>query len=209
MVLSISSTSSGPSFFRTNFPIEITSRISPPWSHTAFPMTKSNTTVTGTNATPFVVLNFTRAVGSIASIQNNETGKPTWVLSGIWRLLIPEPLQVTTSHPPRSAIFHADFEMIKTNGKEMHSHSIYGFNLTHASINKMGIVLNGTATVIMKGVPHTGVPISISVLNEGTMRLWIDPTKTNNHFGNTPIYGTVSRIGVFLESPPILLTVPG
>jgi hypothetical protein len=73
----------------------------------------------------------------------------------------------------------------------------------------MGIVLNGTATVIMKGVPHTGVPISISVLNEGTMRLWIDPTKTNNHFGNTPIYGTVSRIGVFLESPPILLTVPG
>ena len=37
-VASICSTSSGPSFFRTNFPIEITSRISPLWSHTAFPM---------------------------------------------------------------------------------------------------------------------------------------------------------------------------
>ncbi len=36
--LSICSTSSGPSFFRTNFPIEITARISPLWSHTAFPM---------------------------------------------------------------------------------------------------------------------------------------------------------------------------
>ncbi|MGC2575258.1 MAG: hypothetical protein WA364_27445 [Candidatus Nitrosopolaris sp.] len=99
--------------------------------------------------------------------------------------------------------------MIKTNGKEMHSHSIYGFKLTHASINKMGIVLVGTATVTMKDGPHTGEPISISILHEGTMSLWIDPTKTNNHFGNTPIYGTVSRIGIFLESPPILLTVPG
>jgi hypothetical protein len=39
IVLSICSTSSGPSFFRTNFPIEITSRISPLWSHTAFPIT--------------------------------------------------------------------------------------------------------------------------------------------------------------------------
>jgi short-subunit dehydrogenase len=29
----------GPSFFRTNLPIEITSRMSPLWSHTAFPMT--------------------------------------------------------------------------------------------------------------------------------------------------------------------------
>jgi hypothetical protein len=54
-----------------------------------------------------------------------------------------------------------------------------------------------------------GVPISISILNEGAMSLWIDPAKTNKHFGNTPIYGTVSRIGLFLESPPILLPPPG
>jgi hypothetical protein len=39
IVASICSTFSGPSFFRTNFPIEITSRKSPLWSHTAFPMT--------------------------------------------------------------------------------------------------------------------------------------------------------------------------
>src|SRR5215510_4162980 len=30
---------SGPSLIRTNFPIEIISRISPVWSHIAFPMT--------------------------------------------------------------------------------------------------------------------------------------------------------------------------
>jgi hypothetical protein len=38
IVLSICSISSGPSFFRTNFPIEITLRMSPRWSHTAFPI---------------------------------------------------------------------------------------------------------------------------------------------------------------------------
>ncbi|MFZ0515258.1 MAG: hypothetical protein WAM14_26920 [Candidatus Nitrosopolaris sp.] len=37
---------------------------------------KSNSTATGTKATSFVALNFSRAVGTIASIQSNETGKP-------------------------------------------------------------------------------------------------------------------------------------
>jgi hypothetical protein len=46
------------------------------------------------------------------------------------------------------------------------------------------------------------------IVNQGTMSLWIDPTKTGNHFGNTPIYCTVSRIGVFIESPPIVLPAP-
>jgi hypothetical protein len=133
-------------------------------------------------------------VGTIASLQNNQTGKPTWILSGVWRLIVPEPLQVTSSHPPSSALFHADFEMIKTNGKEMHSHSIYNFKLTHTSINSMASVLSGTATVTMKDGPHMGVPIGISISNQGAMSLWIDPTKTNNHFGNTPIYGTVGLI---------------
>jgi hypothetical protein len=29
------------------------------------------------------------------------------------------------------------------------------------------------------------------------MSLWIDPTTTNNHFGNTPIYGKVRTSGIF------------
>jgi hypothetical protein len=94
--------------------------------------------------------------------------------------------------------------MIKTNGKEMHSHSIYSFKLIHTSINNLAAVFSGIAAVTMKDGPHIGVPIRISILNQGTISIWIDPAKTNNHFGNTPIYGTVSRIGLFLESPPIL-----
>ena len=81
--------------------------------------------------------------------------------------------------------------MIKTNGKEMHSHSIYSFKLTHTSINNLATVFSGIATVTMKDGPHIGVPISINILNQRAMSIWIDPTKTNNHFGNAPIYGTI------------------
>jgi hypothetical protein len=88
---------------------------------------EANTTATATAVTsslsPNLNTNFSRAVGTIASLQNNETGKPTWIVSGVWRLIVPEPLQITSSHPPSSAIFHAVFEMIKTNGKGIHSHS--------------------------------------------------------------------------------------
>jgi hypothetical protein len=51
--------------------------------------------------------------GTIASLQNNASGKPTWILSRIWRLITPLP---TPSHPPSSAIFRAVFEMIKRDG---------------------------------------------------------------------------------------------
>ncbi|HXX99229.1 MAG TPA: hypothetical protein VEL11_19235 [Candidatus Bathyarchaeia archaeon] len=160
---------------------------------------KANTITTVTNAAsshtasnPY--LNFNRAEGTIANIQDNESGKPTWILSGVWRLIIPEPFEVTSSHQPTSATFHAHFEMIKTNGKEMHSHSIYSFKLTHTSINNLATVFSGIATVTMKDGPHIGVPITISILNQRATSIWIDPTKTNNHFGNAPIYGTIGLI---------------
>ena len=90
---------------------------------------KTNTITTATNAASShtasnAYLNFNRAEGTIANIQDNESGKPTWILSGTWSLIIPEPSEVTSSREPTSAMFHAHFEMIKTNGKEMHSHSI-------------------------------------------------------------------------------------
>jgi len=74
--------------------------------------------------------------------------------------------------------------MIKTNGKEMYSHSIYRFKLTHTSINNLTTVFSSIATVTMKDGPHIGVPISISIFNERAMSIWVDPSTTSNHFRN-------------------------
>jgi hypothetical protein len=42
----------------------------------------------------------------------------------------------------------------------------------------------------MKEGPVTNVPTSIKILDHNAITLWFDPAKVENHFGNTPIYGT-------------------
>jgi hypothetical protein len=145
--------------------------------------------------------NFTRSLGNIASVQNNASGKPTWILSGQWDLAIPHPLKINKTNPPNAAIFNAGFEMIKTDGTSMHTHTISDFKLKGSTINKNDLILSGTATVSMKDGPVKDVPISITILNQGAMYLLVDPVKTSNHFGNSPIYGTVSSLGIFLSFP--------
>lgn len=145
--------------------------------------------------------NFTRSMGTISSIQNNASGKPTWILSGQWDLSIPHPLKINQTNPPNAATFNAGFEMIKTDGTSIHTHTISDFNLKGSTVNKNDLILSGTATVSMKEGPVKNVPISITIRNQGVIYLLIDPIKTNNHFGNTPIYGTVSSVGIFLSFP--------
>ncbi|MFY9795624.1 MAG: hypothetical protein WAJ93_08040, partial [Candidatus Nitrosopolaris sp.] len=143
-------------------------------NHSATSKANTITNAASSHTASNAYLNFNRAEGTIANIQDNESGEPTWILSGTWGLIIPQPLEVTSSHQPTSAMFHAHFEMIKTNGKEMHSHSIYSFKLIHTSINNLATVFSGIATVTMKDGPHIGVPISISILNQRAMSIWID-----------------------------------
>jgi hypothetical protein len=140
------------------------------------------------------------ADGLIASIQNNQSGKPTWILAtGGWRLLVPKPIQMNETIVPVNSgvIFTASFGMTKLEGTQSHRHLITDFKLTKFSATNTVTTYNGTATVTMKDGPHMAIPISIRIMNDSVMSLWIDPTTTNNHFGNTPIYGDVAVSGIF------------
>ena len=53
--------------------------------------------------------------------------------------------------------------------------------------------MNGTVTVTMKNGPVTNVPISIKIMDDSAMSIWLDPSKPNNHFGNTPVFGVVGK----------------
>jgi len=131
------------------------------------------------------------ATGTVASIQNDNNGKPTWILSGAWDFK-----NMNTNSPT----FNSTFNMAMLNGSESHTHTIKDFKMSvsagHASTSqgnftRVATKYNGTATVIMKGTPISNVPISINLMGH-IMSLWIDPTKVMNHFGNTPIYGFVT-----------------
>jgi hypothetical protein len=123
--------------------------------------------------------------GTTTSIQNGKDGRPAWVVSGIWNF---------KSLNSNSPMFNATFYMFMLNGSANHRHTITDFKMTgNPTTNNNATSYNGTATVSLKEGPATGVPISIKLMGDSAASIWIDPSKTGNHFGNTPIYGAQHR----------------
>jgi hypothetical protein len=148
------------------------------------------------------------AFGTIASLQNDENGNPTWIVSGLWEGSLTNKTQggegnqtATTTNASTAtaslpnATFHSKFNMVMTNGSAMHDHEIYDFTLADISMpDNSTIVYNGTATITMRQGPVPDVPISIKAMDDNTVSIWADPTKLNNHFGNTPIFGIIAKL---------------
>ena len=148
------------------------------------------------------------AFGTIASLQNDENGNPTWIVSGLWEGSLTNKTQggegnqtATTTNASTAtaslpnATFHSKFNMVMTNGSAMHDHEIYDFTLADISkTNNSTIVYNGTATITMRQGPVPDVPISIETMDNNTISIRADPTKVNNHFGNTPIFGIIAKL---------------
>lgn len=127
--------------------------------------------------------------GALTSIQNDaSTLRPTWIVSGVFRMD-----KTNTTSP----VFNAVFYMIKTDGTASHRHTISDFKLKLTpTTSSNSTTFNGTSTVTMKNGPIKDVPTSISLMDGSAIRIWLDPSKTNHHFGNTMIYGTQHLICV-------------
>jgi hypothetical protein len=138
------------------------------------------------------------ALGTIASLQNDENGNPIWIVSGLYKasLTMNNKTQdgaATGSLP--NATLSSKFNMVMTNGSAMHDHRIYNFTLTDMSMpNNSTTVFNGTATITMRQGPVHDVPLSIKAMENNAVSIWVDPTKIQNHFGDTPIFGTIEKL---------------
>jgi predicted extracellular nuclease len=100
---------------------------------------------------------------------------------------------ITGSLP--NATFHSKINMVMTNGSAMHDHEIYNFKLaTMSNPNNTTSVFNGTATITMRQGPVENVPVSIKRIDNNVISIWADPAMINNHFGNTPIFGTIEKL---------------
>jgi hypothetical protein len=150
-------------------------------------------------------LNFTSATGTIASLQNDASGKPEWIVSGQWQMLIFKPRLAESQSKQATVIFNTIFEMVRPDGAALHNHTISStVNLTSISnsVNNnshlSSTTINGTARLVTIGLPNTvnmsniNVPVSVKIIDRSAFSLWIDPSKIGNHFGNTPIYGIVT-----------------
>lgn len=149
------------------------------------------------------------AGGTIASIQNDEGRNPAWILSGYWKASLTEgsgeygnqmsPPSNSTSAMEQDmsnkvAKFGASIDMVRTNGSALHQHKIDNFTLTGISMpNNTTMIYNGTVTITMREGPVQDVPISATVMDGNVISLWLDPSMIDNHFGDTPIYGIVTK----------------
>ena len=142
------------------------------------------------------------AAGTIASLQNDKNAKPEWIVSGLWKgslTNLTSPMSssnsnTTTNKNLPTATFNAIFNMVMLNGTALHKHQISNFTLTSISMpNEKTVVSNGTATITMKEGPVNAVPVSVRTMDNNVISIMPDPAKTNDHFGNTPIYGTITE----------------
>lgn len=146
------------------------------------------------------------AGGTISSIQNDENGTPAWILSGLWKGALTNtadksnqdfstPTVGNNNDNLPTATFEAEFDMVMLNGSALHQHSIYNFTLVDImKIDDEDYQVNGTATVTMvEDGPVNNVPLSIKAMNNNVISILVDPTKVNNHFGNTPIFGLIQQ----------------
>jgi hypothetical protein len=130
--------------------------------------------------------------GAITSIQDDNPDDNTeWILGGVYRM---ENLNST------SPIFNASFHMVQTDGNASHTHDVYDFVLAgEPASNGNYTVFNGTSTVTMREGPVTQVLTTITLLGDSAVSILFDTSRTNNHFGNSAIYGTQNLVCV--ESP--------
>jgi hypothetical protein len=120
--------------------------------------------------------------GPIASVNQD------WVLAGQWSGFYN---QTNLS----DSGFHSIFRMVKADGTAPHSHEIYNATATNITQHGNATIIKGTASITLKDGPVNNVPITLTIINGNILTISMDPSKTNNHFGNTPIFGLVNNIG--------------
>ena len=120
--------------------------------------------------------------GDLISLQNNGTGSINWIVLGVFKFN-----NIDSSSP----IFNATLDMMRPDGTEFHKHNISDFKIAgKPTYNSKFTTFNGTSTITIDSMPIKDVPVSITLIDNNAVSIWLDPSKINNHFGNKLIYGT-------------------
>ncbi|HYY86475.1 MAG TPA: hypothetical protein VE594_05160 [Nitrososphaeraceae archaeon] len=128
--------------------------------------------------------------GNIVSIQNDNEGNRAWLLSGHWKSNL---LNMSGNEQANASVFSTSFEMTMLDGENSHTHALTNFNLANKSIEQNSTqVFTGTSSVSLREGMAQGIPTTIKFIDDKLVTIWVDPAKVENHFGDTPIYGTIS-----------------
>lgn len=129
--------------------------------------------------------------GIMSSIQNNEEAEPSWVVAGHWMMTNDTSGTNATEGPTTNITdFYAGFYMTMLDGSAQHYHEIYNFTQLEASATEGNeTTVTGTTTVTLREGPVHDVDTEITISGGNIIAISIDQEQTDNHFGDTPIYG--------------------
>ena len=148
---------------------------------TTFVIVATLFSITGINipASSATMSDYLYSYGPIASINGD------WVLAGS-HMAYYNPSNLSDSG------FHSTFSMVMKNGSGYHMHQMS--NATGEDITMEGndTIYHGSVTVTIRDEPVSNVATTWTVYNNNTLAISMDPTKIDNHFGDTPIYGLES-----------------
>jgi hypothetical protein len=160
-------------------------------------------------------LTIEHAGGGFTSLQTDNDNK-TWIATGDWNL-VSDPSKASQSNSSVVG-FNATIDLRGTDNLGEHEHKISDFKLMNSSIRSntedSELVFNGTASVETDVGLYSDVPLSVKIYDKGPPIVSID-TQTNemkpqwipdggtivlliderieDHFGSTPVYGTVKE----------------
>jgi hypothetical protein len=140
--------------------------------------------------------------GVISSVQNDESGQPAWIVTGPWTTTLLSDSSTNASQPMGNATgpfggspFNTQVQMVRLDGTAGHTHTITNFVLANVSQpDNMTKVFNGTSTASMREGPVTDIPTTIRIMGDKVISIWLDPSRIENHYGNTPLYGLVMDV---------------
>lgn len=133
--------------------------------------------------------NAIRLNGPIISLQFSDDGSASWIVSGRWRVDLT--YDINGIIPQSVKNLSASLTMISADGLVTKRYTLSDFkvdnisydNQTHVSIT------NGTLKMVVGTQSIDSIRASLKLFERNMITITLDPSKTKDYFGDTPIYG--------------------
>jgi len=130
-----------------------------------------------------------RLSGPINSLQFSDDADSLLIVSGRWRMNVN--FDNTGINPVEIKSFNATLVVVLEDGSKTERYQLTDFKQDSiANDNKTKIsTINGTLTMTGEGNPVEDIEVVLKLINKNIITINLDPSKTKEQLGETPIYG--------------------
>jgi len=130
-----------------------------------------------------------RLSGPVNSIQFSSEGDVLWLISGRWRMDLN--FDNTGNVPREIKNFTATLVVVSADGSITERYELSDFtqdSLTYDNKTKTSSI-KGKLTMPSKTQPVENIAVDLKLINKNILTITLDPAKTRDKLGETPIYG--------------------